>query len=123
MRDTARPAVFVATGTGVAPCRAFVRTHPGLDLTLVHGVRFAKNLYYREEWAPYAYHTCVSGEDAQTFRGRVTELCRGLDFGPEAHFYLCGANEMIFDVHALLRDRGVDDSRIFTEAYYYRLDS
>jgi len=30
---------------------------------------------------------------------------------------------MIFDMQVLLKKRGVDDFRIFTEAYYYRLHS
>ncbi len=41
----------------------------------------------------------------------------------ECQYYLCGAFSMIFDVHAQLREKGVDDSRIFAEEYYYQSDA
>jgi ferredoxin--NADP+ reductase/benzoate/toluate 1,2-dioxygenase reductase subunit len=123
LRDPTRPVVFIATGTGVAPCRAYLRTRSDLRVTLVHGVRLAEDLFYRDEFAGRtAYHPCVSGEDGFGFRGRVTDLCRDLDFDPDSHFYLCGANEMFYDMRDLLEARGVDAHAIFTEAYYYRSD-
>jgi ferredoxin/flavodoxin---NADP+ reductase len=123
VRDPARPLVFCATGTGVAPARAYRRSHPGLDLTLIHGVRYGEDLFYRDEFAPDRYFPCVSGEAGPWFRGRLTEFFRSFECDPASHFYLCGANEMVFDMHSLLKDRGVDDACIFTEAYYYRLYS
>ena len=38
VRDPERPLVFVATGTGIAPALAFRRSHPDLNLTVLHGV-------------------------------------------------------------------------------------
>lgn len=123
VRDPSTPLVFCATGTGVAPYRAYLRTHKNLNATLLHGVRVAEDLFYREEFSRHPYHPCVSREDADAFKGRVTDFFRSFEFHPESHFYLCGANEMIFDMHTVLKERGVDDSLIFTEAYYYRLHS
>jgi ferredoxin--NADP+ reductase len=123
LRDPARPIVFVATGTGVAPCRSYIRTHPGLHLTLIHGIRWNADCFYRDEFARYRYVPCVTGEAGPGYQGRVTDFFKTFAFEPDSHFYLCGANEMIFDMHTLLKERGVDDSRIFTEAYYYRLHS
>jgi len=124
VRDRARPMVFVATGTGIAPCRAYLRTHADLRLTLLHGSPYAADLYYRDEIEPRcSYHACVSREETPDFHGRVTDFFKTFEFDPQSHFYLCGANEMIFDMHTLLKERGVDDSCIFTEAYYYRLHS
>jgi ferredoxin-NADP reductase len=123
IRDPLQPIVFVATGTGVAPCRAYVRTHPDLRLTLVHGVRVAQDLFYREEFARFAYHPCVTREEGVGFHGRVTQFLEDFPLDPSNHFHLCGANEMIFDLHVLLKKRGVAEDRIFTEAYYYRLHS
>ena len=123
VRDVAKPLVFVATGTGVAPCRAYIRTHRDLDLTLIHGTRIAEDLFYRGEFQTCRYFPCVSRENGIGFHGRVTEFMKDFAIDPEARFHLCGANEMIFDMQVLLRRRGVDESRIFTEAYYYRLYS
>lgn len=123
VRDPAHPMVFIATGTGVAPCRAYVRTYPDLPLTLVHGVRVAQDLFYREEFAGERYFPCVTREEGVGFHGRVTEFFKTFDFDRRAHFHLCGANEMIFDLQVFLMAAGVDEAHIFTEAYYYRLHS
>lgn len=124
LRDPARPVVFVATGTGIAPCIAFRRTYPELNLTVLHGTRSEDDLFYRAELeAGTVYHACVSGDAGPTcFKGRVTACAAELTFPPEAHFYLCGANEMFFEMRDLLEARGIPLANVFTEAYYYRLD-
>lgn len=119
LRDRARPIVFVATGTGIAPCRAYLRTHPDLNLTLLHGVRTAEDLFYREEFAGRPYFPCLTADDRLGFKGRVTDFSRSIAFPPDAHFYLCGANEMFYEMRDLLAERGVSPSVLFTEAYYY----
>jgi ferredoxin--NADP+ reductase len=123
VRDPTRPMVFIATGTGVAPCRAYLRTHPGLPLTLVHGVRVAQDLFYREEFEGARHIPCVTREKGAGFHGRVTEFFKTFAFDRASHFHLCGANEMIFDMQVFLLQAGVEESSIFTEAYYYRLHS
>lgn len=122
VRDTSRKIFFIATGTGIAPARAYVRSHAGLAMTVLHGVRTAEDLFYREDFAGCAYHACVSGEDGEFFRGRVTERAAQLELPRDAHFYLCGSNEMFYDVRDLLAARGVPPENVFTEAYYYRGD-
>lgn len=124
IRDPARPMMFFATGTGVAPCRAYLRTHPDLPVALFHGVRYAEDLFYKEEFRRIAYRPCVSRETESTdfTAGRITDLARSVEFPPDSHFYLCGANEMIYEMQELLEERGVDKSHIFTEAYYYRFN-
>ena len=120
VREPAKPMVFVATGTGIAPCRSYVRSHKGLDLTLVHGVRTDEDLFYQSEFDSYSYHPFISQDGINGKRGRVTDFFQETEIKTDCDYYLCGANEMIFDVHALLRGRGVDDASVFTEAYYYR---
>lgn len=120
LRDRTRPIVFIATGTGIAPCRAYLRTYPDLDLTILHGVRTAEDLFYREEFAGRPYFPCLSADDRVGFRGRVTEFSATFDFPAGAHFYLCGANEMFYEMRDLLTARGFRPDALFTEAYYYR---
>lgn len=123
VRDPTRPLVFFATGTGVAPCRSYIRTHAGLAVTLVHGARTEAELYYRDEWAGTAYHPCLTREShAGMFAGRVTDFARANAFPEDAHYYLCGANEMIYEMQEILSQRGIERERVFTEAYYYRSD-
>lgn len=120
LRDATRPVLFIATGTGIAPARAYWRTHPGLRLTLLHGVRTREDLFYRDEFAGTAYHPCVSGEAGTEFHGRVTARLRDLPLAADTHVYLCGANEMFYEVRDLLQARGFPLAQVFTEAYYYR---
>jgi ferredoxin-NADP reductase len=119
LRDRNRPIVFIATGTGVAPCLSFIRTWPALQLTLLHGVRVAEDLFYRAEFERYAYHSCVSREDGAGFKGRVTDLLPTLAFAADAHYYLCGSNAMILDIHQQLKNRDVEEDRIFSEPYFF----
>lgn len=121
LRDPSRPVMFVATGTGIAPAVSFVRTHPDLDMTLVHGVRIRGDLFYREEFAGKGYVPCVSREDAGgMFHGRVTDWFRSHPAGePAADVYLCGANEMIMEMRDLLLAQAGDPERIYAEPYYF----
>jgi len=122
LRDSKARVVFVATGTGIAPARAYIRTHPRLRLTLLHGVRIEEDLVYRSEFEGIDYRPCLSGGPSGFFHGRVTDLASQIDLPAGAHYYLCGANEMFYDMRDVLTSRGVPASQIFTEAYYYRDD-
>lgn len=118
IQDPNRPIVFVATGTGIAPCRAYLRSTPRLDLTILHGARHPQDLFYSDEFAGCQYHPCLSQSDSDS--QRVTDLLQSIPLPTHAHFYLCGAYEMIFDSTNLLTQRGISPDQIFTEAYYYR---
>lgn len=124
VRDRHHPSWFIATGTGIAPARAYVRSDAASRLTVVHGVRAAEDLFYREELLQHAqaYVACVSGGDGGDVRGRVTDWLANAKVPADGHFYLCGANEMIYEVRDRLEDRGVPPEHVFTEAYYYRAD-
>jgi len=120
IRDFLAPMVFVATGTGIAPAVSFVTSHPGLPMTLLHGVRVAEDLVYRSLFDPATYHPCISRENLpDAHHGRVTSLLPSMHVDPETHFYLCGANDMILETRRLLKQRGFPDNQIFSEAYYF----
>jgi len=122
LRDTTRPVYFIATGTGIAPCRAYVRTHRLSSLTILHGVRTAADLFFRDEFEPYHYIPCLSRESGAGYHGRVTDRLREMDLPSHAHYYLCGAYEMIYEAQALLLEQGVPPSHVFREGYYYKSD-
>lgn len=122
VRDPLRKMFFIATGTGIAPARAYLRTHARLDLTLLHGVRCDEDLFYREEFAGIDYRPCVSGGSKNHFCDRVTAMAQTMNLPASAHYYLCGANEMFYEMRDVLAARGIPAAQIFTEAYYYRAD-
>lgn len=122
-KPSPRRSVFVATGTGIAPFVAFVRSGVR-DFDLLHGVRSVQDLYYRPELSAAArrYRPCLSaavGSDPipQTFSGHV-DACLAAELAPAAYdFYLCGRNEMIRDVVRLIDER-FPDSHVFTEPFF-----
>jgi NAD(P)H-flavin reductase len=122
LRDPAKRIYFMATGTGIAPARAFARSHANLKMTIFHGVRDAEDLFYRDELSAFDHHPCVSGGKTEFFSGRVTGLAAKMELPADAHYYLCGANEMFYAMRDVLAARGVTPEKIFTEAYYYRGD-
>lgn len=122
-RVSLRPAVLVATGTGVAPFVAFARSG-AKGFRFFHGVRCSEDLVYREELAAAAqdYQPCLSQaspapQDGDFFSGRVTE-CLYQRLAPGMYdFYLCGKGDMIRDVMRLIDER-FPDSRVFTETFF-----
>jgi benzoate/toluate 1,2-dioxygenase reductase subunit len=120
-RPSRRPAIFVATGTGIAPFRAMVQS--GItQFTLFHGVEKPEELYYASEFKSSSklYVPCISGEvqpSSGFFQGRVTDYIRK-KLPPAAYdFYLCGRREMIRDV-TLLVDDLFSASLVYTEIFY-----
>jgi len=116
-----RPAVFVATGTGVAPFVSMARSGV-TGFTLLHGVRTAAENYYASVLKSTAKHyiPCLSESYKSPeafFQGRVTDyLYENLAPG-RYDFYLCGRREMIRDV-TICVDEKFPDSLVFTEIFY-----
>ena len=120
-RASARPPVFVATGTGVAPFAAMARSSVR-GFILLHGVRQTGECYYASLLRSKArrYVVCLSDEDppeARTFHGRVTDYLASQLEPDRYDFYLCGRGEMIRDVTWLVDDR-FPGSKVYTEIFY-----
>ena len=116
-----RPAVMVATGTGIAPFVAMIRAGAKPRL-LLHGVRTHGELYYREELAAAAkrYVPCLSTTKPipdEAFRGYVTHFLQTRPSPPDCDFYLAGRMEMIHDAMQIIDER-FPSARVFTEAFF-----
>jgi len=122
-RPSDKPAVFVATGTGIAPFLSMVRS--GMTgFTLLHGVHRETNLYYRDIFSRAArfYIPCVVSDDEagsgkNVFQGRVSHYLAEHLIPGVYDFYLCGRQEMIRDV-TLLADERFPGSLVYTEVFY-----
>jgi ferredoxin--NADP+ reductase len=113
-----RKHVFVASGTGISPFHSIVRSYPGIDYLLFHGVRYNDEAYERADYDPTRYILCTSKESRGGKNGRVTGFLKDFPVSREMLFYLCGNNNMIYDVHNLLTGKGIPGENIFSEIYF-----
>ena len=113
--------VFVATGTGLAPFISMIRTpqtwKPGRTVTLLHGVRYAADLAYRQELSDFKpdngrfiYHPVVSRDpEFPGFHGHVQKLFEEgvVTLNPERdHLFLCGNPGMVESMEKFAVERG-----------------
>jgi len=112
--------LFLATGTGIAPFRSFLRSRPDVYYTLVHGVRDPRDDFGAEFASPGRRVFCVSGSTVPpgAFAGRVTTWLDGIDPKVYDRVYLCGNARMILEALPTLVDGGLDEERIHTETYF-----
>lgn len=112
--------LFLATGTGVAPFRSFIRSRPELDYTLVHGVREPED-DFAAEWAPPPRRVlCVSGPRVPqgAVGGRLTVWLDAMDLTVYDRVYLCGNARMIVEALPKLVEQGLSEEFIHTETYF-----
>jgi ferredoxin-NADP reductase len=123
--------VFVATGTGIAPFRAFLRDTRVLTaqarVTLLFGARYETGLLYRGEFESLAQSrpsfsflpTITQPDPSWTGRsGRVqTHLEEALAGRTNITVYICGLKAMVDDVRAILLARGFDKRSVVHEKY------
>lgn len=135
LRHPGHRAVFVATGTGIAPFRSMLldhlpRTHA--EITLLFGVRYERGLLYSEEFEQLAREypnfrfmpTITRPSEAWNGRtGRVQQhldealAIRTPDELATIDVYICGLKEMVDDVRKDLKQRGLDRKQIIYEKY------
>jgi ferredoxin-NADP reductase len=132
--------LLVATGTGVAPMRAFVQhlfpsaqqdRSQGKEIWLLYGTRHETEIYYRDFFEKTAsehpnFHYWVTLSRApeawQGLRGHVQEHVRTLVQGAGAHpaptqAYLCGLSAMVAANRALLKEMGWSRKQVHSERY------
>ncbi len=116
-RDTHQH-VFIASGTGIAPFHSMVKTYPGLNYKLIHGVRYLNEAYEIEEYDRKSVTVCTSRDKNGDFNGRLTEYLKNADFAKNTCFYLCGNSDMIFDAMEILKSKGFDRDSVTVEVYF-----
>jgi ferredoxin-NADP reductase len=123
-RPSDRPAVIVATGTGIAPFSAMARSGVR-GFLLLQGVREPEELYYPELFRAAASKVvpCLTGRGGgrggppDAFSGRVTQYLEASLPRQAYDFYLCGREEMVRDV-TLLVDEAFAGSRVYSEIFF-----
>lgn len=134
MKPERKDAVFISTGTGVAPFRGMVhwlfadesRNH-GHEFWLVFGTRYEQDIYYRDEFEKLAqehpnFHYVVTlsrcGDQWTGCRGYVQDQVRTIVEGrQDMEAYICGLNNMVSANRELLKSLGWDRKQIIFERY------
>ena len=135
LRHPGRRAVFIATGTGIAPFRSMLldhlpRTEP--HITLLFGVRYEEGLLYRDEleslarqYERFKFMPTIT-RPAASWEGRTGRVQAHLDEALNLRtpdeivnidVYICGLKEMVDDVRKELKRRGFDRKQIIYEKY------
>lgn len=113
-----RKFLFVASGTGIAPFHSMVKSYPGLDYLILHGVKYAHEAYDNHTYDPKRYILCTSRDDKGNFHGRVTDYIKQHEFDKNAICYFCGNFNMIRDAMGLLEKKGVPPAQLHAEVYF-----
>jgi ferredoxin/flavodoxin---NADP+ reductase len=116
-------AVWVATGTGVAPFASMFFSDQYHNKTLIHGSRDNEGLYFSESFLKAMgpnYHPCCSRVPHQgCYSGRVISFLESREsIQTDIPYYLCGVAEMVVDVRDLLISRGVPYHQIMAEIFF-----
>jgi ferredoxin-NADP reductase len=131
LRVPAKEAVFIATGTGIAPFRPMTADYlaqpDAKQLTLIFGVRRERTLYYRADFEALArqhpnFHfwpTLSRPEASWTGRaGHIqAHLLEAIGDRRDLDVYICGLKEMVDDVRGMLKGAGFDRKQIIFEKY------
>lgn len=121
---TAKPAVFIASGTGVAPFASMLRSGLNKDKMLIHGGRTLDSFYFSDEMMQSLgkgnYIRCCSQEKGEgMYEGRLTKYLREQEtLAADRKYYLCGLAEMVVETRDLLIEKGIPYENIIAEIYF-----
>jgi ferredoxin--NADP+ reductase/benzoate/toluate 1,2-dioxygenase reductase subunit len=114
-----RKFLFIASGTGIAPFHSFVRSYPGLDYKLLHGIRYATEAYDKETYEKKRLVLCTSRDNKGNYQGRVTDYLKAYPIEDKSTLcYFCGNCEMIHEAYDILLKQGVPPENLFAEVYF-----
>jgi ferredoxin--NADP+ reductase len=119
---TEEPAVWIATGTGIAPFYSMLCSGLAENKILLHGVRRANQFYFSNDWKKALgerYHRFCSTETATgVSRGRVNQFLEKEELSRDWKYGLCGQAEMCVEVRDLLISKGIPFGHIAVEIYF-----
>lgn len=139
LRDPLKDAIFICTGTGVAPIRGFIQwlfadpdRSRGHEFWLVFGTRCEEGILYRDffeqvaqQYSTFHYVPTLSrpSDSWPGARGYVQEHVRAIveslpaERRSELNAYICGLNNMVKANRQLLAEMGFDKKSVIYERY------
>jgi len=117
------PAVWIASGTGLAPFYSMLRSGLGENKTLLHGNRYLEQFHFFDEFQEALgqnYIRCCSAESSDgIYHGRVTAyLEEQHELNPDLKYYLCGSADMVVECRDILISKGIPFGHIISEIYF-----
>jgi ferredoxin--NADP+ reductase len=117
------PALWIATGTGIAPYYAMLRSGQAENKILLHGNRYLEQYHFFDEFREVLgdkYIRCCSAEtDPDVYSGRVTNYLKEQnELDPDIMYYLCGSADMVVETRDILIAKGVSFGNIISEIYF-----
>jgi len=140
IEDAEKKTVFlIATGTGIAPIKAMIEDELAKGsiqrMHLIFGVRYIKDVFYREVFEKLAIkhsnftfditvsrpEETVSIPESQSWnmkKGRVTDILKELNIDPlHTEAYICGLKEMIEETNTILLKKRLPEGAIHFERF------
>jgi ferredoxin-NADP reductase len=128
-RDT--PLVMLAAGIGITPFRSLILEHlreaPQRNILLCFGNRTKEDIIFYDEWQRTqerypsfrVVHFLSREDDAECEKGRMdASRVLALSRLESAEFMLCGSIAFVRDLWRGLRDAGISEERMYTEAFF-----
>jgi ferredoxin/flavodoxin---NADP+ reductase len=114
-----RKFLFIASGTGIGPFHSFVKTYPGLDYKLLHGIRYGYEAFDKDDYDKNRLVRCTSRNRKGDFHGRVTDYLRKHPVADKNTLcYFCGNVEMIHEAYDIMLQQGIPSQNLFAEVYF-----
>lgn len=116
-------AVWIATGTGIAPFISMVRSGRTENVQLIHGARYLKSFFFsalfKTELSSNYLRFCTAETGDGVIHGRLTDYLRNKDdLSTDIKYYLCGSSQMVIDVREILLSKGIPFDHIIAEIYF-----
>jgi 2-polyprenylphenol hydroxylase and related flavodoxin oxidoreductases len=120
---TNEPAVWIATGTGIAPFISMAQSGLASNKTLIQGARSIDEFYFSglfQVMEGLEYIRCTSKSTYDNiYSGRLTDYLRETPSLPlNEKYYLCGNPLMVNEVRDLLIERGIPFDNILSEIFF-----
>jgi NAD(P)H-flavin reductase len=129
--DNQRPAVFMATGTGIAPFRSFLDTYLATSsmsqIKLFWGLREEQDIFWKDLLDQYQashqnfnYYISLSQAKSQWtgLQGHITEHVLEHEVHTDWDYYLCGSGAMVEQTMTGLLSKGVPENQIIRELFF-----
>lgn len=118
-----KPAVWIATGTGIAPFASMLFSGLWVNKTLIYGNTYPERLFFHrqiQERMKQNYFPCTTRVKQEgMFFGRVSDFISTNDtLDVSIPYYLCGSAEMVVSMRDLLIEKGVNYENVIAEIFF-----